>query len=317
MGNKENVLFDVVMMKLNKFAIFAGVAVAGMMLTSVSRAQDPLAVGSIETTKALSEDMARKGKAIELNRVMESLDGHLVSVFAQGGKFTVVGRKRVLKDNKEEQELAQAGVVNKDSGAQAGEAVGAKYRLTIIMDHFLEQNTDAEFNGRKATKRRFQISGQATISDASTSVIVAAPNVQFEKMIVTYIGPTETADAKDTDDLMPKLGQEFAERVALAVTDSIYPAKVIDAEGKTVTINRGANYKMQVGDIYNAYGPSKVRVDPDTKKEIKIKGAFQGRIKITTVDQDSCQADVTEGAVQVGAVVSKPEAPASAVQGNY
>lgn len=270
--------------------------------------KEVLAIGKVEPTKALAEDMQRKGKTVEMRRVIEAMDGHLISALAQTRKFTLVGRSD-LADLLKEQDLGDSGVIDAGTAAEKGKVKGAKFRLVTTVDSFLEENVETVFagTGRKGTKRRFQLSAQAKVYDASTGELLEAPNIQIEKLDAIIGDGTQVSDAKRTDELMPALAREMAEKVAIRVVDVAFPVKVIDVEEKTVTLNRGDGGGIKVGEVWSVFGPAKSITDPDTGTVIKRKGKLLGKIRITSVDPDSSQGEVVEGeGIAVGAILSRP-----------
>ena len=277
-------------------------------LPASAQKKEVLAIGKVETTKALAEDMQRKGKTVEMRRVIEAMDGHLISALAQTRKFTLVGRSD-LADLLKEQDLGDSGVIDAGTAAEKGKVKGAKFRLVTTVDSFLEENVEQNFagTGRKGVKRRFQLSAQAKVYDAATGELLEAPNVQIEKVDAIINDGTQVSDAKRTDDLMPGLAREMAEKVALRVVDVAFPVKVIDVEEKTVTLNRGDGGGIKVGEVWSVFGPAKSITDPDTGTVIKRKGKLLGKIKITSVDPDSSQGDLVEGeGIVVGSILSRP-----------
>lgn len=271
--------------------------------------REVLAIGKIEATKALADDMQRKGKTTEMRRVIEAMDGHLISALAQTRKFTLVGRSD-LADLLKEQDLGDSGIVDAGTAAEKGKVKGAKFRLVTTVDSFLEENVEQVFagTGRKGVKRRFQLSAQAKVYDASTGELLEAPNVQIEKVDAIINDGAQVTDARRTDELMPALARDMAEKVALRVVDVAFPVKVIDIEDKTVTLNRGDGGGIKAGEVWTVYGPSRSITDPDTGTVIKRKGKLLGRIKITTVDPDSSQGEIIEGeGVAVGAILNRPQ----------
>ena len=301
-------------MKTLKF--FLTFAAASFLLASTNapaQTRETLAVGTVQTTSALTDDMARKGKSLEMRRVVESLDRHLITALAQSKKFSIVGRSD-LKDLLKEQDLGDSGIVDAGTAAEKGKVKGAKYRLVTTVDNFLEENTDADFgNGRKMTKRRFQLSAQAIIYDAATSEVLDSSNVQVEKLDTLTVEPGQVSDAKRTDDLMPAVAKEFADRVTLRTVGAVFPAKIIDKEDKTVTINRGESTGIQVGEEWKVFGPSKTITDPDSGEVIKRKGTYVGKVKITSVESNYSQGEIIEdkGGVVTGSVLSPPQKAAN------
>ena len=135
-------------------------------LPASAQKKEVLAIGKVETTKALADDMQRKGKTVEMRRVIEAMDGHLISALAQTRKFTLVGRSD-LADLLKEQDLGDSGIVDAGTAAEKGKVKGAKFRLVTTVDSFLEENVEQNFagTGRKGVKRRFQLSAQAKVYD--------------------------------------------------------------------------------------------------------------------------------------------------------
>lgn len=269
--------------------------------------KETLAVGAVEPTPALSEDIARKGKSVEMRRVIEAMDGHLLSALTQVRKFSVVGRSD-LKEVIKEQDLGDSGIVDASTAAEKGKVKGAKYRLVTKVDSFLEENSQMAFaTGRTGNRRRFQISAQAKIYDASTGELLDAPNLQVEKTDAVVTEGNFQTDAKRTDELMPLLARELAEKIAARTVDVVFPAKIIDREEKLVTINRGDGMPIKAGEIWNAFGPTKTIRDPDSGAEIKRKGALVGKVKITSVEPAYSQGEILEDSgISVGSVLTRP-----------
>lgn len=293
---------------LNKSLLVTAALTVFVALPTFAQKREVLAIGKIEPTKALADDMQRKGKGVEMRRVIESLDGHLISALAQTRKFTLVGRSD-LADLLKEQDLGDSGIVDPGTAPERGKVKGAKYRLVTTVDGFLDQNTEATFDtGRKGIKRRFQLSAQAKVYDASTGELLDAPNLQIEKVDTIIKEGNETSDAKRNDELMPATARELAERVANRVVDVAFPVKVIDKEDKTVTINRGDGSGIKVGEIWTVFGAAKTITDPDTGAVIKRKGKLIGKVKITSVEPDYSQGDLLEdNGVVVGAILNRPQ----------
>ena len=100
------------------------------------------------------------------------------------------------------------------------------------MDNFLDENTFATFaSGRKATKRRIQISAQAVIYDTTTSEAVESCNLQVEKVETLDVPDGQISDATRTDELMPLAVRELADKITMRTVDVLLPAKIIDREG--------------------------------------------------------------------------------------
>lgn len=283
-----------------------GLLLAGSLCTQGNK--ETLAVATVGATPALKEDMNKRGMSGSFARVLESLDQHVVSSLTQTRKFTIVGRKGLLKDVIGEQDLAQSGMVKAETAPEAGQLKGAKYTLTITMDGFLENREVAAFAEGRKMKRRFQLSAQSVIVDTTTGEVFDTANVQLDKMDIVDLpaNVSETDVGARTDELMPILARELAEKIANMAFASIFPVKVIDIEDeKVLTLNRGASLFVE-GDLVEIFGVSRTITDPDTGDVIKRKGKLVGKARITTVEPAYSQAEVIENnGVKVGCQATK------------
>jgi curli biogenesis system outer membrane secretion channel CsgG len=277
--------------------------------------KETLAVRSVDATSALKLDTERKSKTLEMQRVLQSLDGHLISALGATRKFSIVGRSD-LRELQKEVDLAGSGLVEGATAPAQGAVKGAKYTLITSVDGFLDENSTQEFGtGRRGIKRRLQISAQAKIYDTATSELLEAPNLQVEKVDVALVDAGVQTDGKRNDEVMPALARELAEKIAARTVDVVFPAKVIDKEDKTVTINRGDGMPIKVGETWQVFGPTKVIKDPDSGAEIKRKGKAVGKVRITSVEPTYSQAEIIEDTgITVGAVLSRIEVKDASAQ---
>ena len=266
-----------------------------------------LAVDKVKASASLTADIAKDNRAGQCARIVEAMDRHLIVAITSSRKFTVVGRQD-LKAILDEQDLGQSGIVNQDTAAQLGEVKGAKYKLVTVVDHFQEETARAIFNENEKLKRRFQVSAQATIYDTSTGEVLDASNIQVEKVDVISMDPgTSNQIGGRTDELMPRVTRELAEKTVTRLIDVLFPAKIIDVEGTTITINRGEGFFAQ-GDVVTIFSQGKTVVDPDTGEKMTIKGKVIGTARITSVEPTNAQAELAPNVVvTAGAQVKKME----------
>ncbi len=266
-----------------------------------------IAVDKVKASASLTADIAKDSRGIQCTRIVEAMDRHLISAITSSRKFTVVGRQD-LKAILDEQDLGQSGIVNQDTAAQLGEVKGAKYKLVTVVDHFQEETARAVFNEGEKLKRRFQVSAQATIYDTSTGEVLDASNIQVEKVDVIGIDHgTSNSPGGRTDELMPLVIRELAEKTSARLIDVLFPAKIIDIDGTTITINRGEGFFAQ-GDVVTIFSQGKTVVDPDTGEKMTIKGKTIGTARITSVEPTNAQAELAVNVtVTLGAQVKKQE----------
>lgn len=285
---------------------------AGMLsLCALAQAQTKakgrktIAVDEVKVGKSLRASLSGDERSAYLGRVADALDRHVVSAIVGSRKFTVVGR-RDLQSLVDEQDLAASGVVGKKA-ARENDLTGAEYKLVVFLDSFQETKETAMFNGIRRMKRRVQASAQSTIYDSSTGEALDAANIQTELVDIVDINALSERPGGRTDELIPKITRDLAEKTTAHLLAFAFPAKVIDVTGTTVTINRGAGF-FQVGDTVKAHTPGKTVTDPDTGEKIAIKGKFAGTVRITSVEPNYAQGEIVPGSgagIAVGSQVSK------------
>lgn len=266
-----------------------------------------IAVDKVKASASLTADISKDNRSIQASRIVEAMDRHLITAITASRKFTVVGRQD-LKAILDEQDLGQSGIVNQESAAQLGEVKGAKFKLVTVVDHFQEETARATFSEGEKLKRRFQLSAQATIYDTSTGEVLDASNIQVEKVDVISVDPgTSNRTGGRTDELMPLITRELAEKTTARLIDVLFPAKIIDVDGTTITINRGEGFFAQ-GDVVTLFSQGKTVTDPDTGEKMTIKGKAIGTARITSVEPTNAQAELAPNVTAaVGAQVKKQE----------
>lgn len=262
-----------------------------------------IAVDEVKVGESLRKELSKDSRGGQMGRIAEALDRHIVSSIVSSRKFTVVGR-RDLQNIIDEQDMAAGGLVGKKA-AQENMLTGAQYKLVVFLDSFQEETTTAVFDGLHKTKRRMQISAQSSIYDSTTGEILDTANIQSEKVDVVDQEQSNRQGSGRTDDLMPLLTREVAEKTVARLINALFPARIVDVDGNTITINRGEGF-FAVNDALVIFGASKVVKDPDTGRDIIIKGRPIGAARIVSVDVSTAQAQIGDDAKPVvGAVVNK------------
>jgi hypothetical protein len=106
---------------------------------------------------------------------------------------------------------------------------------------------------------------------------------------------------------MPLVTRELAEKTTARLVDVLFPAKIIDVDGTTITINRGEGF-VKKDDVITLFSKGKTVVDPDTGEKMTIKGKTLGTARITSVDPTNAQAELAPNVTAtVGAQVKKQE----------
>ncbi|MCL1856765.1 MAG: hypothetical protein FWF84_03870 [Kiritimatiellaeota bacterium] len=289
------------MMKLFVTAILCG----GMaMVAHAQRAS--LAMDKATANEAMMADLAKGKSGVSAARITEALDNHLTVAVTASKRYTVVDRKNLAKII-EEQKLGESGLVS-DDAAQMGNLRGAAYVLTTTLDHILESQETVTFGEVTKIKRRYQLSGQATIIDANTSEIIDASNIQIEKYdIMDAVPGASDGGSSRLGALLPEITREFAEKTVSRLLAVTFPAKVLRVSGKVLDINQGEGF-FKKGDRVDVYGEDEVIFDEDSGEEFRLTGDIIGTATITLVTPQTSKATFNgSGEVPKGARVMKKE----------
>jgi curli biogenesis system outer membrane secretion channel CsgG len=272
---------------------------AALVLPMTDLAQDKatLAVSSIKPTASLASSVPANKKA-QLDRILESLDGQLISAFNTTRKFEVLSRSD-LNDLIKEQSLGASGNVDAKTAAQAGKLAGAKYLLVATVDDFQDYVETATFEGtgRSATKRVFRFSIVGKIYESSTGKLLESANFQTGNDEFKQIQEERNYSVKDgelSDEMMVAVSRSMAEKIATHIADVIFPAKVLVKRDDTVTINRGEGGGVKEGDVFNVFALGEEMIDPDTKESLGREEVKVGKVKISQVNPKTSVAGILE-----------------------
>jgi len=280
------------MKKYLKLSIATGLLCASLAVAQTDVKGKPgIVVIPAKATEGLVDDMVKFGDR-GFSRILDALNGHLEAAVASSRKFTVLEREN-LTDL-----LDDPAKLNQSLQLRAND-----YGMLININSFVDQTEQLD----NLVRRRIQISGIVKIVGGRTAEVLDISDVQISTNIVRQL----TADVITTraiaemDAVLPAAARAFTDASVERLLDVVFPAKVIDVDGTTLTVNRGTGY-FKTGDTVKLYGKEKIIVDPDTGEEIRIKGKRVGEATVTDVDVAYAQVEMLPGtAVSVGAIVRK------------
>jgi curli biogenesis system outer membrane secretion channel CsgG len=292
---------------LKNLFVIAGI----VLLPALASAQDKatIAISSIKPTPSLAAATAKK---LELDRIIESLDGQLIDRINATRKFDVLNRSD-LSDIIKEQDLGASGNVDAKTAAKAGQLAGAKYLLVATVDDYQDYVEKATFTGtgETATKRVFRFSIVGKIYDSSTGKLLESANFQTGNDEFKQIQMERSYVVKDgelSDEMMIAVSRSMAEKIANHVVDILFPAKVLVKRDNTVTINRGEGAGVAEGDTFNVYALGAELIDPDTKESLGREEVKVGKVKISQVNPKTSMATILEDTgIDAGAVLRKAQ----------
>ena len=178
---------------------------------------ETIGVGAVKPTTALVQSVERSDKKVEMERVIQSLDGQLIDRINATRKFQVVARSD-LDDILKEQGFASSGNVdlNDKSAAQQFKLAGAKYILVTTVDDFQDYNEVATFQGtgRSATKRVIRLSCVGKIYDSTTGKLLESTNFQISNKDVSENKTYSVRDSNLNEDLLVTIAREMSGKIA-------------------------------------------------------------------------------------------------------
>ncbi len=281
------------------YALTAGLAFAQMGVPSGTN-KATLGVYGVNAIAGL-----KRGEALE--RVLQSMDSHLVSALGQTRRFTVVARsdwKSVMK----EQDFSASGNVDPASAAKIGKALGAKYVLETTITDFQDYIETARFEtiDKTAQKRILRFGAVAKLYDSTSGALVESAEFTITNSDIADLPSYSQRSGNLNDALINDISRLMAKKIASRIADIAYPAKVLSVIGNQIIINMGDYSDIAVGDVYKIVAQGEAMVDPDTGEKLGNAEADVGSAVITEVLPKFSKAKLLENfGVQKGAVARK------------
>ena len=260
-----------------------------------------LCVGPIMAIKTAAAKADRNRQGDNLRQVLETLDTTLIYQVNASRKFEVVARKDSLKALLNEQEFGASGNVDPATAAQAFKLAGAQYLvLTTITDFTMGQET-AQFTGIgvSANRESVRVSCSIEIYDTTTGKLIESARFRGHQ-----INTNPQGNATDEGVTLTKITDRLAIDILNRIVDVIYPAKVVAKLGTQVTINRGDNAGISVGQTWSVYALGAEIVDPDTGEKLGRNEAEVGKIKISRITPKLSYGEAFEDTgIVIGSIV--------------
>jgi curli biogenesis system outer membrane secretion channel CsgG len=265
-------------------------------------AMKTLAVGKVKANQSVVAAAAAKKES--LDRMLESLDGQIVSAIQQTRKFTLLAR-------------SDAGSLVEEAAA-TGKPFSfgaADYLLILTIDDFQDLVETAKFAslGKEMRKRQIRFSAVGKIYDVKTNKIIETANFQEQLSDIGQGGSNIKGDGDSSDSLLVGLTRIISEKIAQRVVDVVYPARIVGKTGKVITINRGDGTGIAKDQTWEAFALGDELKDPDTGASLGREEISVGKVRVTRVNPTLSQAAIVgeDLGVDRGAILRRvDEAPA-------
>jgi curli biogenesis system outer membrane secretion channel CsgG len=262
-----------------------------------------LCVGPILAIPSAAAKADRNRQGDNLRQVLETLDTTLVYQVQSSHKFEIVARKDSLKPLLNEEEFDASGNVDPATAAQICKLAGAQYLVLTTVTDFTMGEENVEFGGIgvSANRESVRVSCSVEIYDTTTGKLIES--ARFRGHEINTSGQGNQTDEGVT---LTKITDRLATDIVNRIVDVIYPAKVVATLGTQVTINRGDNAAVSVGQTWSVYGLGNEIVDPDTGEKLGRNEAEVGKIKINRITPKLSYGEAFEDTGIVVGSIARP-----------
>lgn len=273
-------------------------------LTAQSKKKS-LAITPIEPTPALAASLnGDADKAACLQSLCQGLEHALTNTLTASRKVSLVERSEKMQELIKEINLSEAGLIAKKA-SELGQMTGAETLLLPTLTTFTLTDATGTINGVKQVRLSCTIAVQTRLVAVESGEILSTSNFSASHYTLTDTR-FQTLDLfARFQEILPIITNEIAQQSTQELIATLYPAKVIDVDGTTLTINRGKD-TFAIGDLLTVTLPGRKVTDPDTGETYEIPGRVCGSARVTYVDTTITQAEANPGTTaKIGARVSK------------
>jgi curli biogenesis system outer membrane secretion channel CsgG len=251
-------------------------------------------------------------KEIELPNLTDVFIRHL----AGSGKFKILERAKVDKVLGEIS-MGEAGLTDPASSVKKGKLLGAEYFVvgTVFQADLGFDIREIPYTKEQQVRDKGVIRVELRIIETDTGKIIssevgegiAVKTKSLEKKV--YGARLEKYDPFFDMPFMHDLFDALANDLTTKTVNSFFPFRVIIVKDNVITANRGSNFGINAGDVYNVIRTGGAIKDPDTGKTIGKQEAVVGKATVLTVQKEVSTLSLTgvKGDVRQGDIL-KPSA---------
>jgi hypothetical protein len=107
-------------------------------------------------------------------------------------------------------------------------------------------------------------------------------------------------------DLIQMAAKNASEWAAVRVSEAIFPIKVLDQNEKEITINRGSEAGLKIGQVLGVYSAGKELRDPDTGEALGREEVTVGKVLMVDLHEKFSKARILEDkGIKLGAYLRR------------
>ena len=205
------------------------------------------------------------------------LQMRVIDYLTQTRRFAMLDRNNLADTDAELNLIASSGMATKEL-ARLGNKVGTDYLVVMTLNALDTRVTEKKMRTNNKIRKTTVVFAEVAVRilDVATSQIKFADTIMIE-----------------TQDSHRKLAREGGRLIGQVIQNAIYPARIIDLDGDTVTIGQGGK-TINKGEIYELVQLGKRLIDPYTKESLGFKEIPVGKVEITRVQSKQSTAVILE-----------------------
>jgi hypothetical protein len=243
------------------------------------------------------------------------LQAEMEASFTATRKFQVISRnKSTLKTIRDEQNLAQSDFAAGDAAA-TGEISNANYFLLPVVQDFVFARVHRDMpniDNKYFRTDSGRLSVSAQMIDTTTGQVVATYSMKDgfatkRKVVNSKGGSPDTTQ-------YARMAKNVATELADLFVDAVFPMKVVSRNRRgNITINRGSDGGLKLGQVLDVFYVGDELIDPDTGKSLGSEEEYVGRVEVIrinpkfTVTKIVKEEDSTNAPIGVGDILRRPQ----------
>ena len=239
----------------------------------------------------ISPGVPEKQAAIVRN---SSLIADIENAIRNGRKFELLTRRgAAMQALRQEQEFAKSGL---SAGDAALEGQFSNPQSLVLVE--VTQFSFGRSSSRVPNTEKYRVSDYCNIElsvqivDTSVGSVKAAfPIKAAAKSGISMANRIGAANVT----IMGQALEKAAASLANQLSDTIFPITVLAVKGKKLFVNRGNDFGLKVGDIFEVFEPGEELIDPATGENLGTTEIEVGKAKVVRVNPKMTIMDVIEG----------------------
>jgi hypothetical protein len=170
------------------------------------------------------------------------------------------------------------------------------------------QKTQGKFDQHRVIEQDVYLTVRCRLFDVASGNLLDSANYSFATNR-TYIALAEGSKEVSSVDLFDVAAKNISAWAVARELGAIFPITVLEKNDKEITINRGSDSGLQVGQVYNIYAVGKEIKDPTTGEVLGNDETIIGRASISELQPKFSKAKIwADNGITSGAILRRATA---------